>query len=84
MLRALMDANGWTQAVTAARLGISQGHLSKVLRGRHRAGRRLAASLSRATDAEPKRSPWLAEVSKAADASADFRAAVEAMLRLMH
>lgn len=83
-LNALANRHGWTQIEMAARLGISQGQLSKIFRGKHRPSRRVRGALGRISHVE--RQPddaWLSAVSKAADTSADFRTAVDAMLRVM-
>ncbi|WP_404810514.1 helix-turn-helix domain-containing protein [Methylobacterium flocculans] len=83
-LNSLAERDDWTQSEMAERLGISQGQLSKVLRGRHRPGRRLTAAIGKLilSDEQPF-DAWLSSVSTAARTSADFRAAIDAMLRVM-
>ena len=81
-----MLASGLTQVELARRLGVSQGHLSKVLKGVVAPGgkvRKAVAERLSDIDPEPSRDEWLRRVAEAADNSSEFRRLVVAALRLM-
>lgn len=82
-LAAFREASGLTQADLAERLGISQGHLSKIEAGRHRPGIHLRERLRRLTEADSDVAR-IDEIQAAADRSPEFRALLAAALRLMH
>jgi len=85
-LNAEMDSRGINQDALAALLGISQGHLSKILSGKTSAGRRTAARARELLDANSHTAPasggWLATVGETACRSSAFKAVVDAALRL--
>jgi len=85
-LNAEMDSRGINQDALAALLGISQGHLSKILSGKTPAGRRTAARARNLFDANFHRAPalggWLLTVGETARGSSAFRAVVDAALKL--
>mgnify|MGYP002479348985 CR=1 FL=1 len=85
-LNAEMDSRGINQEALAALLGISQGHLSKILSGKTPAGRRTAARARGLLDANSRMAPashgWLAAVGETARGSSAFRAVVDAALKL--
>ncbi len=84
--RRLMRAKGWTQQDAARRLGISQGHLSKLLRGDSeprpllllKFDRLLASRVGRASARDVAES-----VQRAASASPEFAALIQAALALV-
>ena len=85
-LNAEMDSRGINQDALADLLGISQGHLSKILSGKVRPGRRTSARvrelLDARSDAAPTSDSWLATVDEAARRSRAFKAVVDAALKL--
>lgn len=85
-LNAEMDSRGINQDALAALLGISQGHLSKILSGKTPVGRRTAARARDLLDENfrtaPASSGWLATVGETARGSSAFRAVVDAALKL--
>jgi transcriptional regulator with XRE-family HTH domain len=85
-LNAEMDLRAINQDALAALLGISQGHLSKILSGGTPAGRRTAARARDLLDANPRTAPasggWLAAVGETARRSSEFKAVVDAALKL--
>ena len=87
-LKSLMEREGWTQADAAMHLGVSQGHLSKVLADKNPAGpklrRGMAALLNETVSAPDELDQWLVGVRNAAAHSAEFRRLVEAAMQIMH
>lgn len=85
-LNAEMDSRGINQDALADMLGISQGHLSKILSGKTRPGRRTAARARELLDAKALAASasggWLATVGDAARGSSAFKAIVDAALKL--
>lgn len=85
-LNAEMDSRGINQDALAALLGISQGHLSKILSGKAPAGRRTAARARDLLDANSQTASalggWLATVGETARGSRAFKAVVDAALKL--
>jgi transcriptional regulator with XRE-family HTH domain len=67
-------------------LGISQGHLSKIMSGKVRAGRRTAARIrdlaGTAQRGQQKPDQWLSAVEEAAKRSLPFRTVVNAALKM--
>jgi transcriptional regulator with XRE-family HTH domain len=85
-LSAYARDRGLTQVELAQRLGISQGHLSKILMAKVAPGPKLARKiellLGHASTGAPA-SQWGAAVIDAAEASPEFRNLVDAALSLM-
>lgn len=85
-LNAEMDSRGINQDALAALLGISQGHLSKILSGKTPVGRRTAARARDLLDANSRTTlasgGWLATVGETARGSSAFKAVVDAALKL--
>jgi len=85
-LSAEMDSRGINQDALAALLGISQGHLSKILSGRTPVGRRTAARARELLDVSSRTvltsRGWLEIVGDAARQSPAFKAVVDAALKL--
>jgi transcriptional regulator with XRE-family HTH domain len=53
-----MEKAGVSQAALAARVGISQGQVSRLVAGRRSPGRRVALALERETGGEVKAASW--------------------------
>ena len=85
-LERLLARNRWTQQQLADRLGITQGHLSKLKSARIEAGSKLRAKIQAAYKGvqDPQLDPWLESVRTAGDKSRDARAAIEAIARIIH
>ena len=87
-LSRLLIELGVTQADFAKSLGISQGYLSKLLKGKHKPGRLLEVRCRRLLGAQKSSQTelqdWLAAVEDAARKSNDFRALVSAAMKIMH
>jgi transcriptional regulator with XRE-family HTH domain len=85
-LVAEMDDRGINQEALAELLGISQGHLSKILSGAVRPGRRTAVKARNLVGASLRgrraADRWLSAVDEAAQRSPPFRAVVDAALRM--
>jgi transcriptional regulator with XRE-family HTH domain len=85
--RRLIDREGLSQQSLAQRIGISQGHLSKMLAGRMgpktRAMRRLRAFVDVAESPARNARELAAAAEEAIRTSRDFRALIEAALRIM-
>jgi transcriptional regulator with XRE-family HTH domain len=85
-LNAEMNSRGINQDALAALLGISQGHLSKILSGKTPAGRRTVARARDLLDGNFRVASasdgWLAIVGETARGSSAFRAVVDAALKL--
>lgn len=84
-IRSLMDSRGWTQADLARELSISQGYVSRLIRGSLLPGRMLKLRISRIIEvgAASEHTDGLgARVELAAAASPEFRALIEAALRI--
>ncbi|WP_092177522.1 helix-turn-helix transcriptional regulator [Bosea sp. OK403] len=76
---------GLSQVDLAAKLNISQGHLSKLINGLHEPGAKLRRRIDElAQELAGLDSSWLRAVQRAAQQSSDFRDAVSALLRIMH
>jgi transcriptional regulator with XRE-family HTH domain len=85
-LIAEMDSRGINQDALATLLGISQGHLSKILSGKIPAGRRTEVRARDLLDVNARKVPtspgWLVTVGEAARRSSAFKAVVDAALKL--
>src|ERR1700692_926417 len=83
-LNAELDLRGINQDALADLLGVSQGHLSKILSGETPAGRRTAAGARQLLDVgtAPPPGRWLATVGETARGSLAFKAVVDAALKL--
>ena len=84
-LRELTRRNGWTQEVVAARLGVTQGYVSRLFTARHAPSSKLAARINALVQHHmPEDGPMSLgdRVMRAAEASPRFRALVEAALDL--
>jgi transcriptional regulator with XRE-family HTH domain len=85
-LNAEMDSREMNQNALAQLLGISQGHLSKILSGKIRPGRRTSARMRELLDARSVAGPasgrWLTAIDQAARGSSAFKVIVNAALRL--
>lgn len=81
----ILVRTGWTQAQLAARLGVTQGHLSKVKRGLAPGSRKLAENLDSIGVTPPRRAlaPWLDLVREAGSKSRDAKIAIEAIARVV-
>ncbi|WP_456813804.1 helix-turn-helix domain-containing protein [Bradyrhizobium sp. USDA 4529] len=81
----LLDSRGWNQSQLAAELGISQGHLSKVVRGLAPGSRkiidRLDGVINRTSHRKPE--PWVSIAQEAGAKSSDARIAIEAIARIV-
>jgi transcriptional regulator with XRE-family HTH domain len=86
-LEAERDQRQINQEGLAELLGISQGHLSKIISGKVQVGRRTAARIRELAGLWPKgrQEPdgWLSAVSEAARRSTPFRAVVDAALKMV-
>jgi transcriptional regulator with XRE-family HTH domain len=82
----LLVRNHWTQRELADRLGITQGHLSKLRSARVKASSKLQAKIKAAYSGvtEPQLDPWLQSVRLAGDKSRDAKVAIEAIARIIH
>jgi transcriptional regulator with XRE-family HTH domain len=82
----LMNANGWSQKDLADRLGVTQGHLSKVINGRVPAGARLRKKIGGIPkgNGKPRIEPWLENVRAAGAKSRHAKAAIEAIARIVN
>ena len=85
-LERLLARNKWTQRQLADRLGITQGHLSKLKSADVTAGFKLKARIKDLYDGvqDPRLEPWLDSVRRAGDKSRDAKAAIEAIVRIIH
>jgi transcriptional regulator with XRE-family HTH domain len=85
-LERVLSRNRWTQRQLADELGITQGYLSKLRNGHVSAGFRLMAKIKDVHDGvqDPQLEPWLDSVRRAGDKSRDARAAIEAIVRIIH
>jgi transcriptional regulator with XRE-family HTH domain len=85
-LEAEMDLREVKQEALAELLGISQGHLSKIMSGKVQAGRRTAARIRQLAGSEPvgrkNADHWLSAVEEAAKRSLPFRTVVNAALKM--
>lgn len=85
-LIAEMDSRGISQDALANLLGISQGHLSKILSGKTPAGRRTVAKARDLLEVNSRKLPtsgdWLFIVAETARGSSAFRAVIDAALKL--
>jgi transcriptional regulator with XRE-family HTH domain len=85
-LEAERDQRSVNQEGLAELLGISQGHLSKIMSGKVQAGRRTAARIRELGGPEPmsrhKPGGWLSAVDEAARLSLPFRTVVNAALKM--
>lgn len=83
----LMDRDGLSQQALAEHIGVSQGHLSKMLKGKMRpntrAMRRLRAFVEKAEPLTLDPEALIGAAGKAIRTSDDFRTLVEAALRIM-
>ena len=84
-LRELQSRHRITQAQLASRFGITQGHLSKLRRGKIQPGKPLKARIEQAYDGLPDASiePWLENIRLAAETSRDAKSALEALARII-
>jgi transcriptional regulator with XRE-family HTH domain len=86
-LNAEMDSRGFGQQDLARLLGISQGHLSKILTGRVAPGRRtvskMRALISSSAQCSGGTGGWLSAVDAAARRSRPFRSLVNAALEMV-
>jgi transcriptional regulator with XRE-family HTH domain len=85
-LERLLVRNRWTQRQLADELDITQGYLSKLKNARITAGPKLKARIKDVYDGvqDPRLDPWLDSVRRAGDKSSDARAAIEAIVRIIH
>jgi len=85
-LQRLLVRNRWTQRQLADRLGITQGHLSKLKNAEVAAGAQLKGKIRDLYDGlqDPRLDPWLDAVRQAGDKSKDAKAAIEAIVRIIH
>lgn len=84
-LLSLMEAEGWTQSALAKELGISQGYLSRFLKGHNRPRKALRDKIDALTSGLGDRSveDFVVRVRQASAASEEFRTLVEAALTLV-
>ncbi|WP_354248842.1 helix-turn-helix transcriptional regulator [Bradyrhizobium sp. LA2.1] len=75
-----------TQAELAARLGITQSYLCKLLKGSHIASARVQERVQEMLRmrGDTITDPWIERVGRAAKSSRDFRAAIDVLLRIIH
>lgn len=80
-----MEREGWTQSVLAKELGITQGYLSRFLKGENRPRKALRDRIAMLTDhiARGPADDFADRVRRAASASTEFKVLVEAALQLM-
>lgn len=81
----LAEIASLTQAELAARLGITQSYLCKLLKGSHIASKRVQERVREMLEVggDTITDPWIERVGKAAKSSRDFRAAVDVLLRII-
>jgi transcriptional regulator with XRE-family HTH domain len=74
-----------TQAELAARLGITQSYLCKLLKGSHIASTRVQERVQEMlrVGGDAITDPWIERVGKAARSSRDFRTAVDVLLKII-
>jgi predicted transcriptional regulator len=84
-LERLRRQRGLTQIEIASQLGISQAHLSRIISGATAPGNKLEFRITKLLGGEhPKNThEWLARIEQAAARSADFRALVNAALKIV-
>lgn len=84
-LRELQSRHRATQAQLASRFGITQGHLSKLKRGKIQPGNLLRARIEQAYHGIPEApiEPWLENIRLAAETSRDAKSAMEAIARII-
>ncbi|WBK02355.1 helix-turn-helix domain-containing protein [Methylocystis parvus] len=85
-IKRIIRRENWTQAEVAKKLGISQGHLSKVLRSKSTPRPELQAKIDRLLETYGGRiSPGelASRVEQAALKSSHFRAMIEAALKIV-
>lgn len=91
MLRELERArveDGLSQRQLARRLGVSQSYLSRLIARKaplsSAASRKIRNFLERRRGLHRDRALWATKIAEAAEGSAYFREAIEAIMRLMH
>lgn len=85
LLERLLDKRGCTQQELAQSLRISQGHLSKLKNGLIPPGKSLQRRIDLLNEEIPSPlQPWLESVRRVCVASPDAKAAIDAILRIMH
>lgn len=84
-LQRLLETRGCTQDELAKSLRISQGHLSKLINRVVEPGKQLRARIELLSEDIPSgATPWLEAVRRAGIGSPDAKAAIDAILRIMH